>query len=102
MGWTKVSASHRYQTPQPAPKGHRERKYTMSTNNSSPVLDGVWFRPYILKARNDSAGANTDASSTGNSVPPTAPHQVNFTISIKSQKMPLLEQVTTSSFEQED
>ncbi len=44
----------------------------MSTNNSSPVLDGVWFRPYLVKARNDNAGANTDSSSTGNSVPPTA------------------------------
>lgn len=44
----------------------------MATNNNSPVLDGVWFRPYILKARNDDTGANTDASSTGNSIPPTA------------------------------
>lgn len=44
----------------------------MSTNNSSPVLDGVWFRPFILKARNDNTGANTDSSSTGNSIPPTA------------------------------
>ena len=44
----------------------------MSTNNSSPVLDGVWFRPYLVTARIDNAGANTDASSTGNSVPPSA------------------------------
>ena len=44
----------------------------MGTNNDSPVLDGIWFRPYILKARNDNTGANTDASSTGNSIPPTA------------------------------
>lgn len=44
----------------------------MGANANSPVLDGVWFRPYILKARNDNTGANTDASSTGNSIPPTA------------------------------
>ena len=44
----------------------------MASNNDSPVLDGVWFRPYILKARNDNTGANTDASSTGNSIAPTA------------------------------
>ena len=44
----------------------------MSTNNSSPVLDGVWFRPYLVTARNDNTGANTDSSSTGNSVPATA------------------------------
>src|SRR3990167_7389784 len=44
----------------------------MGTNSNSPVLDGIWFRPYILKARNDNTGANTDASSTGNSIPPTA------------------------------
>ena len=39
---------------------------------NSPTYDGIWFRPYILKARNDNTGANTDASSTGNSIPPTA------------------------------
>lgn len=44
----------------------------MATSNNSPVLDGVWFRPYILKARNDNTGATTDSSSTGNSIPPTA------------------------------
>lgn len=44
----------------------------MATNNDSPVLDGVWFRPYIGKARNDNTGMTTDASSTGNSIPPTA------------------------------
>lgn len=44
----------------------------MSANNDSPVLDGVWFRPYILKARNDDTGANTDASSTGNSISPNS------------------------------
>lgn len=44
----------------------------MATSNNSPVLDGVWFRPYILKARNDNTGATTDSTSTGNSIPPTA------------------------------
>lgn len=44
----------------------------MATSNNSPVLDGVWYRPYILKARNDNTGATTDSSSTGNSIPATA------------------------------
>lgn len=44
----------------------------MANNNNSPVLDGIWFRPYIGKARNDNTGMTTDASSTGNSIPPTA------------------------------
>lgn len=44
----------------------------MATSNNSPVLDGVWFRPYILKARNDNVGATTDSTSTGNSIPATA------------------------------
>jgi hypothetical protein len=44
----------------------------MATNNNSPVLEGVWFRPYLVKARNDNTGATTDSTSTGNSVPPTA------------------------------
>lgn len=44
----------------------------MATSNNSPVLDGVWFRPYILKARNDNTGATTDSTSTGNSIPATA------------------------------
>ena len=44
----------------------------MATSNNSPVLDGVWFRPYILQARNDNVGATTDSSSVGNSIPPTA------------------------------
>jgi hypothetical protein len=44
----------------------------MANNTTSPVLDGVWFRPYIGKARNDDTGMTTDASSTGNSIPPTA------------------------------
>lgn len=44
----------------------------MATNNNSPVLDGVWFRPYLVTARNDNAGATTDSTSTGNSIPPTA------------------------------
>ena len=41
-------------------------------SNNSPVLDGISYRPYILKARNDNTGANTDASSTGNSIPASA------------------------------
>lgn len=44
----------------------------MGNNANSPVLDGIHFRPYILKARNDNTGATTDASSTGNSIPPSA------------------------------
>jgi hypothetical protein len=44
----------------------------MATNNNSPVLEGVWFRPYLVKARNDNTGATTDSTSTGNSIPPTA------------------------------
>ena len=41
-------------------------------NNDSPTLDGIWFRPYIGKARNDDIGMTTDASSVGNTIPPTA------------------------------
>lgn len=44
----------------------------MATSNDSPVLNGVWFRPYIVKARNDNTGATTSSESTGNSIPPTA------------------------------
>lgn len=44
----------------------------MGTNNNSPVLDGISFRPYLLKAATANTGANTDASSTGNSIPPSA------------------------------
>jgi hypothetical protein len=36
------------------------------------VLDGVWFRPYLLKPAAANTGANTDSTSTGNSLPPTA------------------------------
>lgn len=36
------------------------------------MYDGIWFRPYILKAATANTGATTDASSTGNSLPPTA------------------------------
>ena len=52
----------------------------MANNNNSPVLDGVWFRPHIGKARNDDTGMNTDASSTGNSIPPTAKSVVVETV----------------------
>ncbi len=44
-------------------------------SNNSPVLDGVSFRPYILKARNDNVGATTDPNvggTIGNSIPPSA------------------------------
>lgn len=44
----------------------------MATNNDSPVLDGIWFRPYIVKAAAANTGATTDSTSTGNSIPPTA------------------------------
>ena len=44
----------------------------MANNNNSPTLDGIWFRPYIGNARNDNTGMHTDASSDGNSIPPTA------------------------------
>ncbi len=44
----------------------------MANNNNSPVLDGIWFRPYIGKARDDELGMTTDASSTGNSIQATA------------------------------
>jgi hypothetical protein len=43
-----------------------------ATNTDSPVLDGIWFRPYILTAAAANTGATTDSSSTGNSIPPTA------------------------------
>lgn len=44
-------------------------------SNNSPVLDGVSFRPYILKARNDNVGATTDPNvggTIGNSIPASA------------------------------
>lgn len=44
----------------------------MLTNNSSPVLDGIWYRPYLLKPNTTNTGATTDSTSTGNSIPPTA------------------------------
>lgn len=44
----------------------------MATNNDSPVLDGVWFRPYLLKAHTTDTGATTDGNTLGNSLPPTA------------------------------
>lgn len=43
----------------------------MGSNNNSPVLDGIWFRPYLLKPNTTNTGATTNAS-TGNSIPPTA------------------------------
>lgn len=44
----------------------------MAANNDSPVLDGIWYRPYILKPNTTNTGATTDSSSTGNSIPPNA------------------------------
>ena len=44
----------------------------MANNNDSPVLDGVWFRPYLLTPNTTDTGATTDSTSTGNSIPPTA------------------------------
>jgi hypothetical protein len=44
----------------------------MATNNDSPVLDGIWFRPVLLKPAAANAGANTDTVTVGNSLPPTA------------------------------
>lgn len=43
----------------------------MANNNDSPVLNGVWFRPYLLKPAAVNTGADTN-SSLGNSLPPTA------------------------------
>lgn len=44
----------------------------MASNNDSPVVDGIWFRPYLLKPAAVNAGANTDTVTVGNSLPPTA------------------------------
>lgn len=41
-------------------------------SKNSPTYDGIWFRPFIGKARNDNVGMTTDSSSVGNSIPPTA------------------------------
>jgi hypothetical protein len=44
----------------------------MPANNNSPVLDGVWFRPYLLVPNTANTGATTNSTSTGNSLPPSA------------------------------
>lgn len=44
----------------------------MANNSNSPVLDGIWFRPYLVKPAAANTGATTDSTSTGNSIPPTA------------------------------
>lgn len=44
----------------------------MSNNSNSPVYDGIWFRPYLVTANTVAGGANTDSTSAGNSIPPTA------------------------------
>lgn len=45
----------------------------MANNNNSPVLDGIWFRPYLLEADTTNRGANLDPNATkGNSIPATA------------------------------
>lgn len=53
------------------PPGMAHRKKSMANNSNSPVLDGIWFRPYLVKPATANTGANTN-SSTGNSLPPTA------------------------------
>jgi hypothetical protein len=44
----------------------------MATNSNSPVLDGLAFRPYLLKPAAVNAGATTDTLPAGNSLPPNA------------------------------
>ncbi len=44
----------------------------MGANSNSPDLDGVHFRPFLGKARNDNLGMTTDSTSVGNSIPPNA------------------------------
>lgn len=51
----------------------------MATNNDSPVLDGIWFRPYLAKPNTTDTGA-TNTNSTGNSIPPTAKSVVVGTV----------------------
>lgn len=41
----------------------------MAPNNNSPVLDGFWLRPFLVKPGTTNTGATTDPSSTGNSIP---------------------------------
>lgn len=44
----------------------------MASNSDSPVLDGIWYRPVLLKPAAVNAGANTDTVTVGNSLAPTA------------------------------
>lgn len=44
----------------------------MSVSNNAPILDGIWFRPYLGTARNDNKGMTTEPSDNGNTIPPTA------------------------------
>jgi hypothetical protein len=44
----------------------------MATNNDSPVLDGIYFRPVLVKPAAVNAGASNDATQVGNSIPPKA------------------------------
>lgn len=44
----------------------------MGPNIDSPVFDGIWFRPILLKPAAVNAGANTDTLTAGNSIPATA------------------------------
>lgn len=44
----------------------------MASNNDSPVVDGIWYRPVLLKPAAVNAGANTDTVTVGNSLPPSA------------------------------
>ena len=52
----------------------------MATNNDSPVLDGIWFRPVLAKPHTTDAGASVDAVPAGNSVPPNAKSVVVRTV----------------------
>lgn len=52
----------------------------MAANNDSPVLDGIWFRPVLVKPAAVDAGASTDATQVGNSIPPKAKSVVVRTV----------------------
>lgn len=41
----------------------------MGPNNNSPVVDGIWYRPFLMKAHTTDTGATTDGNVLGNSLP---------------------------------
>lgn len=41
----------------------------MANNSDSPVLDGIMFRPFLVKANTTDIGATTDPNTLGNSIP---------------------------------